>query len=206
MTQNVERYWNQYLLSIPGGQEQPSRYVECFAFGFTPADAREIAQLVLNGTKTATGSLLWSYDADKKPLPIVGDLWIVMAASDAPMCIIQTTDVRMIPFDEVTADYAWDGGEEDRSLASWRAIYWEYIERACQRIGLEPNTKAPLVMERFQVVYAEPLRLGATGEPASHIAVEGTGRSRCTHSGHRPRTPERGRACEDDPAHAQDWE
>ena len=158
MTTNVERYWNQYLISILGGQEQPSHYVECFAFGFTPADAREIAQLVLNGTKTATGSVLWSYDADKKPLPIVGDLWIVIAGGDAPVCIIKTTEVRIIPFDEVTADYASDGGEGDRSLESWREIYWEYIERECQRIGLEPNAKAPLVMERFRVVYEEPLR------------------------------------------------
>jgi uncharacterized protein YhfF len=54
-----------------------------------------------------------------------------------------------------------DGGEEDRSLESWREIYWEYIERECQRIGVEPNTHAPLVMERFRVVYAEPLRLEA---------------------------------------------
>ena len=159
MTTSVERYWNQYLMSIPGGQQQPSRYVECFAFGITPADAREIAQLVLDGIKTATGSVLWSYDADKKPLPIVGDLWIVIAGSDAPVCIINTTEVRIIPFDEVAADYAWDGGEEDRCLESWREIYWEYIERECQRIGLEPNTKAPLLMERFRVVYAEPLRL-----------------------------------------------
>jgi len=154
---NVERYWDQYLGSLPSRQEQPSRYVESFAFGFTPADAREIAQLVLNGTKTATGSMLWSYDADKKPLPIVEDLWIVIAGRDSPECIIKTTEVRIIPFDEVTADYAWEGGEEDRSLESWREIYWEYIERECQRIGLEPNIKAPLVMERFRVVYAEPL-------------------------------------------------
>ena len=97
MTTNVERYWNQYLRSITGGQEQPSRYVDCFACGFTPADAREIAQLVLNGTKTATGSVLWSYDVDQRPLPIAGDLWIVMAGSDAPACIIHTTDVRIIP-------------------------------------------------------------------------------------------------------------
>jgi uncharacterized protein YhfF len=77
-----------------------------------------------------------------------------------PVCIIKTTDVRVIPFDEVAANYAWDGGEEDQSLESWRKIYWEYIERECQRIGVEPNTKAPLVMERFRVVYAEPLRSG----------------------------------------------
>jgi uncharacterized protein YhfF len=158
MTTNVERYWNQYLGSIKRGVEPPRRYVESFSFGFSPADAREIAQLVLNGTKTATGSALWSYEADKKPLPMVGDIWIVTAGSDVPACIIETTEVRIIPFDEVTEDYAWDGGEADRRLASWREIYWEYIERECQRLGLWPTTKAPLVMERFRVVYGEPLR------------------------------------------------
>ena len=73
MTTNIERVLDPVLHFAPGGQEQPSRYVECFAFGFTPADALGIAQLVLNGTKTATGSVFWSYDADKKPLPIAGE-------------------------------------------------------------------------------------------------------------------------------------
>jgi hypothetical protein len=39
------------------------------------------------------------------------------------------------------ADYAWDGGEGDRCLENRREINREYIERECQRIGLEPNTK-----------------------------------------------------------------
>jgi uncharacterized protein YhfF len=158
MTTRIEQYWHQYLMSIPEGAAPSRRYVDSFSFGFTPADAREIAPLVLNGVKTATGSVLWAYEADRKPLPAVGDLWIVTVGSDAPVCIIETTEVRVIPFDEVTADYAWNGGEDDRSLASWRDIYWKYITRECQRIGLEPTPKAPLVMERFRVVYGEPLR------------------------------------------------
>lgn len=157
MTTHIDQYWSQYLASIPPGQMKPERFVESFSFGFTPEDARGIAPLVLSGTKTATGSVLWSYEADKKPLPVVGDLWIVTVGGDAPVCIIQTTDVRIIPFDEVSEDYAWDGGEEDRSLATWRVIYWEYITRECERLGLTPTPKAPLVMERFRVVYSEAL-------------------------------------------------
>lgn len=159
MITNVEQYWTQYLSSIPPGEEPPKGYVESFSFGFTPADARDIARLVLNGTKTVTGSVLWSYEADRKPLPVVGDLWVVTAGSDVPVCIIETTDIRVIPFEDVTEGYAWDGGEDDRSLASWRAIYWEYIERECLRIGSAPTTKAPLVMERFRVVYRKPFRV-----------------------------------------------
>lgn len=158
MTTKIERYWNAYLDSIPLGENRPCRYVESFSFGFTPADALEIAALVLSGTKTATGSVLQSYEADKKRLPIAGDHWIVIVDRDIPVCIIETTQVRIMPFDEVSEDYAWEGGEGDRSLATWREIYWEYITREYQRIGLEPNAKAPLVMERFRVVYSEPVR------------------------------------------------
>jgi len=64
MTTNVERYWNQYLASIPSGQDRPGRCLESFSFGSTPVDAREIAQLVFSGTKTATGSVQWSYGVD----------------------------------------------------------------------------------------------------------------------------------------------
>jgi len=158
MTTKIEQYWNQYLDSIPLGENRPSRYVESFSFGFTPADAREIAPLVLSGTKTATGSVLRSYEADKKRLPVAGDRWIVIVDTDTPVCIIETTQVQIISFDEVSEDYAWEGGEGDRSLATWREIYWEYITREYQRIGLEPSAKAPLVMERFRVVYSEPVR------------------------------------------------
>lgn len=157
MTTSVERYWNQYLASIPKQADRPSRYIGSFSFGFTPEDAREIAPLIVNGTKTATGSVFKSYEADNKPLPVVSDFWVVTVADDAPVCIATTIDVRIIPFDEVTADYAWDGGEGDRSLESWREIYWEYINREYRRIGLVPESKALLVMERFQVVYRERL-------------------------------------------------
>ncbi len=159
MGSNVDRrYWNQYLASLPPEVDRPASYVEAGGFGFTEEDAREIAPLVLNGTKTATGCPLWSYVVDGKRIPRVGDLWIVTAGTDKPVCVIETTEVRTIPFDEVTVDYARDGGEDDLSLKSWRRMYWRYILSECQRIHREPSEQAPLVMERFKVVYREPLR------------------------------------------------
>ncbi len=124
----------------------------------TPDDAPEISRLVLDGVKTATGGLLWSYEADQKPIPKVGDLWVVTNGHDDPICIVQTTDVRVIPYDEVPEEYAWYGGERDRTSASWRELYWDYIIHECARIEREPLKKAPLVMERFKLVYREPLQ------------------------------------------------
>jgi uncharacterized protein YhfF len=158
MTDDADRYWMQFLQSLPDNVEPPAHYIGAFSFGFSPEDAASIAQLVLNGTKTATGSVLWSYEYDKKPVPRVGDYWVVQDGRSVPVGIIQTTDVSLIPFDEVPECYAWEGGEGDRTMETWRSIYWRYIIDECERIGLEPSQKTPLIMERFKVVYSESLQ------------------------------------------------
>lgn len=158
MSSRVERYWAQFLASIPAGEPRPEGYVEAFFFGTKPDRAHAINRLVLDGTKTATGSLLWSLQADGKRAAREGDYWIVTNGGDDPVCVIRTLDARLIPFDEVEEGYAWWGGERDRSLESWRDLYWDYIVSECRRIGRQPDAKAPLVMERFEVVYAESLR------------------------------------------------
>ena len=160
MPNNVDRYWKQYLDSLPDDMPNPSAYADSFYFGTNPQGAEEISRLVLNGTKTATGSLRWSYEADEKPEPRVGDFSVVTNGGDDPVCIIGTTEVRIIPFDEVKEDYVVDGGEHDRTLDSWRAMYWDYIVSECSRIGRTPSNKTPLVMERFRVVYSESLADG----------------------------------------------
>lgn len=158
-TANADRYWAQYLESLSPERRPGGSYVEAFFFGIVPADAPAISPLVLDGTKTATGSLFWSYEADPaKHLPGVGDHWIFTNGADDPVGIIRTIEVRVIPYDEVTPDYAWEGGERDRSMATWRDMYWRYIVAECKRLGREPSAKAPLVMERFRVVYGEPFR------------------------------------------------
>lgn len=157
MESRADRYWQQYLASLSGDAEPPPRYLEATGFGFTPEDATEIAKLVLDGTKTATGSFLWSYEADGKPVPGAGDFWIVTDGNGDPVCVVRNTDVAILPFDEVPETYAREGGEGDRTLATWRPMYWRYIVEECARIGREPDPRAPLVLERFTVVYREPL-------------------------------------------------
>lgn len=158
MPSNVDRYWQQFLESFLVHAKRPPAHTETVAFGFTWEDAREIAALVRNGTKTATGSLVWSKEADGTPEARPGDLWVIIAGPDEPVCIIEITEVRVFPYDEVPDAYAWEGGEGDRTARDWRRIYWKYIVSECKRIGREPDLKAPLSMKRFRLVYSEPLR------------------------------------------------
>lgn len=153
----IDRYWSQFIESLPASQPRPVRYLGASYFGTRPEGAREIADLVLAGIKTSTGSLRWSYDFGRKPLPQAGDLSIVTDGFDHPLCIIETSEVQILAFDEVDAQFAYEGGEEDRTLESWRRMYWSYIVSECARINREPTSKAPIVCERFRVVYKEPL-------------------------------------------------
>ena len=157
MQSRADRYWAQFLRAQPRGSTPPATYLEAFSFGTSRESANLIAALVIEGVKTATGSLQWVYEAEGKPIPKPGDLSIVTDGEGQPVCIIEDTEIRIVPFDEVDEMFAWDGGEEDRSLESWRRIYWDYIVLECARIHTEPGPKVPLVCERFRVVYQEPL-------------------------------------------------
>jgi len=156
-TTKIDRYWQQYRAATSADSETPDNPSGSFSFGGNPEDAREIARLVIAGVKTATGSLLWVYVADGESPPRAGDYWVITDGGENPICIIQDTDVQVIPYDQVTIDYAIDGGEGDLTMDSWREIYWDYILAECTRIRREPNEQVTLVMERFRLVYGEPL-------------------------------------------------
>jgi uncharacterized protein YhfF len=154
-TSKADRYWNQFVQSLPPGAERPERYYEAFHFGITKQDATEIAALVLQGTKTSTGALAWVYEAEGRAAPEAGDHSVVLDEKDNPVCIIETTESRVVSFEDVDEQFAYEGGEGDRTLPNWREGYWSYIVSECARINREPTVRTPLVCERFRVVYQE---------------------------------------------------
>jgi uncharacterized protein YhfF len=115
--------------------------------------ANELGDLVRRGIKTATCSLLWSYEAEGDPLPQPGDLSIVTDWTGRPLCVIEITEVSVRPYNEVDAQFAYDEGEGDRSLAYWRQAHWDFFSRECAQIGREPAEDMPLVCERFRLLY-----------------------------------------------------
>ena len=128
-------------------------FYEAFHFGDSEALADELAALVAAGTKRATAGLLWSYEAEGKPLPKPGDLSIVQQWSGEPVCIIETVSVVVVPFEEVGAEFAATEGEGDGSLECWRAGHWAYFGRECARLGKRPSASMLVVCESFKVVY-----------------------------------------------------
>lgn len=133
-----------------------------WSFGAEPAEADELLNLVLSGTKTATSGALWDYQADDDPLPERGNLSILLDGSGHPRALIETTDVRVARFDEVDEEHARREGEGDGSLAHWRAAHEEFFTRTAGDDSADRSTDGrgfapdmPVVLERFRVVYQQ---------------------------------------------------
>lgn len=121
-----------------------------WAFGGAP-DA--LAELVLNGIKTATASAYPLYEQEQEPLPKAGDYSVILNTKGEAVCIIRTTKVYVVPFREVSADHAFREGEDDRSLEFWRKVHRDFFTREMNDEGLSFDEDMPVVCEEFMRVY-----------------------------------------------------
>jgi uncharacterized protein YhfF len=146
-----QEYWNAFAKTRD--IDPTSRFLEAFHFDDNESSANELALLVLKGQKRATAALLWAHEAESKRIPEPGDLSIVTDFGGSAVCIIETKCVEIIPFAEVTAEYAATEAEGDGSLEFWRSAHEAFFGRECRRIGRTPVPTMPVVCERFEVVF-----------------------------------------------------
>jgi uncharacterized protein YhfF len=150
--EQLEQYWQTYIAGLPDNSSSCESY-EVHQFGDSSTLADELSTLILKGTKTATCSALWEWEAEGINLPEIGTKKIVLDGNGNPICIIETTEIVIQSFSEVDAQFAYEEGENDRSLESWRKEHWQYFSRVLPEIGKEPTPEMLLVCERFRVVY-----------------------------------------------------
>ena len=153
MSPEIEPFWQAFLATVPESERAQTRFYDAFYFNDHKASADELAELVLKGEKGGTASLLWSYEADGDPLPEPGYLGIVTNWDGAPLCIVETTHVEVVPFENVSEDFARAEGEGDKTLRYWQEVHERYFSRVCKSLGRVPKPTMPVVCERFKVVY-----------------------------------------------------
>ncbi len=123
-----------------------------WSFGATRKQADDLLALVLAGTKTATAGAWWDYEVEDEPLPSVGTLAILLDGAGHPRALVETTDVRVVPFDEVDAEHARLEGEGDRTLEQWRADHERFFTQHSTS-GRGFAADMPVVLERFRLVH-----------------------------------------------------
>lgn len=151
--QIVEEYWQSFIRTL--SQERgklPDRY-QAWGFGNTPEMADELGDLVRRGIKTATAALMWSFEEALEPYPEVGEYSVILDGQGHPICIIQSTELVVVPFDEVDEEQAYLEGEGDRSIDYWREVHWKFFSEECRKIDREPHEQMPVMCEKFRLVY-----------------------------------------------------
>ena len=128
---------------------------DVFHFDDSETVSNSLADLVLQGKKVATASLLWEYESENKRAPQPGDLSVVTSWDGLPLCIIETMEVRIQAFEDVDEEFATAEGEGDRSLLYWREVHWVSFGRVCEKLGRKRSLQMPVVCERFKIVFAQ---------------------------------------------------
>ena len=150
------------------GIELPTGTVRVSAFGDSAELSAELLALVRDGRKRGSAGLLWAYEADSEPIARTGDIVIVVDHRNAPSLVTRITEVEVLPFNQVAAEFAAREGEGDGSLEYWREAHWAFFSRECRRIGREPSDTMPVVCNSFEVLHVIPDTLSI----AMHIEID----------------------------------
>jgi uncharacterized protein YhfF len=147
----IERFWLDY-------QKASNPQVTGFsaaAFGPTRALADEHAALIREGSKRAHATLERDFEAEGDELPRAGDHVVVLDGAGTPRAIVRTRHVERRYFNDIDAEFAFENGEGDRTLAWWLIAYrQEFAERA-EAQGFQVGERAVLILEFFDRVWPQ---------------------------------------------------
>lgn len=129
--------------------------IECdkfdvWAFG---DNGEMLTNLVIKEIKTATSSLYILYE--NEPLPEAGTYSVIVDNNGNAKCVIKTTKIEIVPFNEVTEEHAYQEGESDRKLETWRKIHKTFFEKCLEKKEMTFDENMLVVCEQFELVYAK---------------------------------------------------
>ncbi len=125
-------------------------------FGDSPELSKSLIDLIRLGPKRAGTALLWAFEYEGEALPQKDDVEIVIDHENEPVLLTRLTSVTIVPFNEVSAEYAAIEGEGDGSLDYWRAGHWAFFSRECAQIGRAPTQRMPVVCSIFELLAVVP--------------------------------------------------
>lgn len=146
----LDEYWEKFLKDT--GRDSEDRCAGDLFFeskGFVEA---ELLSLVLSGRKTAIFTSYSTFAIDGEPLPLAGELYLVVNKKNEPICVIEFENVQIVPYNEVTWQMSSLEGE-DENLEAWREKQREYLEDEGAVVGFEFTPDIKLVFQTFRVVY-----------------------------------------------------
>lgn len=144
--------WADYVDAHPDAARIDDDYaVE--GFGDSAELANALLREVTHGEKRATAELVSAWAEDGDELPRVGSHWIACDGAGVPTVVLRSVELRIATFDDVDERFAYDEGEDDRTLESWRREHANYWTRTRAARGEQWSEDAEIVLERFRIVW-----------------------------------------------------
>lgn len=144
-------FWESYLAATAQSGEEAAFSGElCFDDDWSSGGGR--LNLVLSGAKTAVFTPLDSIGINREPVPVAGEVYVVLDSKDEPRCIVEVTDVNVIPLNEIPWDLARRDGE-CVNLADWQARMLEILADEADLCGFEAREDSRIVCEIFRVIF-----------------------------------------------------
>lgn len=146
----LDGYWANFLKNTNRDLEDKCSGDLCFeGKGFVQS---QINSIVLAGQKQAFFTTLATFTIDDEPLPISGELYILVDNQNKPLCVLEIESVNIIPFNEVTFEMVKKEGE-CATMGEWKEKMQEYIEDEAHVLGFEYSPDIKLVYQTFKVIY-----------------------------------------------------
>jgi uncharacterized protein YhfF len=144
--------WELYVETLLGGHRPPSRALDVFYFGDSPALAANLIHLVVCGRKRATACWPRAMTHEGIPLPTPGLISVATDWFGYPRAIIETVETQRVPFHAMTAELCSREGEGDLSLEDWRRGHLSYYGNEAARLGLTFDEREEILFETFRVL------------------------------------------------------
>jgi uncharacterized protein YhfF len=110
---------------------------------------KELNALVLSGTKVATAGLLVDYSVEGEELETVGEEQFLIDGSLEPIARLRYMRIDVVPFRDVTWEFAQAEGEGFVDLDDWRAAHRRYWARES---GVDVSDGELVVCLWFEVI------------------------------------------------------
>ena len=142
---NIELYWHEFCSEA---NIKDIQYKDAFQFG---EKVDWLAELVVEGKKTATCSSLELYKIENEPLPKAGEYSIILDSDNTPVAIIQVESVEISPLNEVPENFALAEGEGN--YMEWWDAHVNFFTELFKQYNLTFAPHMKVVCERFKKVY-----------------------------------------------------
>lgn len=151
MGKTVEQFWSCFLEA--NTEVDASASYQVWYFSNNSESAHDLAELVISGKKTATASLKAVNDLEPEKAPQDGGYSVVTSFEGEPLCIVRTTEIRHLPFNEVDPQFAFDEGEGDQTLEDWQEGHWAYFSKEASLYEIGFDERSIVCCERFELLY-----------------------------------------------------